>query len=81
MDLEKLKLIISKHDVISFDVFDTLIKRNLGSNKDVFRLLEYKVNKLLGTSKKIYDSRIAAEANARKRCTYREVNILSLIHI
>ena len=37
MDLEKLKLIISKHDVISFDVFDTLLKRNLGSNKDVFR--------------------------------------------
>lgn len=75
MDLEKLKLIISKHDVISFDVFDTLIKRNLGNNKDVFRLLECKVNKLLGTSKKIYDARIAAEANARKRCTYREVNI------
>lgn len=72
MDLEKLKLIISKHDVISFDVFDTLIKRNLGNNKDVFRLLECKVNKLLGTSKKIYDARIAAEANARKRCTYRQ---------
>lgn len=30
---------IEKHDIISFDIFDTLVMRNVYCNKDIFRIL------------------------------------------
>lgn len=57
--------IIKKYDVISFDVFDTLIKRETKNPSDVFLLVG---NKVLGPDKgKIFkEDRIKAELNARK---------------
>ena len=30
---------LEKHDIISFDIFDTLVMRNVYCNKDIFRIL------------------------------------------
>lgn len=36
----KMKKLIDKHEVITFDIFDTLIKRNCTSVKDVWKIVE-----------------------------------------
>ena len=63
---KKLKRLIDSHSVISFDIFDTLIKRNCYNPKDVFSLVEMVFNK---TSEKKIDNffckRIDAEEKAR----------------
>lgn len=40
----------SKYDVISFDVFDTLLKRNVSSPDDIFSILESYASEYLGIS-------------------------------
>lgn len=44
MEKNKIFKKIDKHDVISFDVFDTLIKRNVNAPKQIFCLLEKEYN-------------------------------------
>jgi len=39
---------IEKHDVISFDIFDTLVMRNVYYNKDVFRLMALQLDPVWG---------------------------------
>lgn len=59
--------VIDKKDVVSFDIFDTLIKRNCNNPKDVFRIVEKKYNN--HSDEKIndfYSMRIEAEAKARE---------------
>lgn len=42
---EELRSAIGKHDIISFDIFDTLIMRKTFCPEDVFDLVEYKARK------------------------------------
>lgn len=53
---------ISKYDYVSFDIFDTLIKRNFSEPKDIFKYIEinFKVDDF-------YNKRIEAERNLRLR--------------
>ena len=44
-NLQKLKKEILKNDIISFDIFDTLIVRNVLDPHDIFSIVEEKVNK------------------------------------
>ena len=63
---EKLKKIIKKHDIISFDVFDTLIKRNCNSPRDIFYIVEKQYNKLFDEKiNDFYQKRVNAESKAR----------------
>lgn len=63
---------ISDYQVISFDIFDTLLKRNVHSPKDVFRYMEVSLaDKFLGFAEK----RIDAEKLARKKKLQNEVTI------
>ena len=39
---------VEKHDVISFDIFDTLVMRNVYYNKDVFRLMALQLDPVWG---------------------------------
>ena len=39
---------IEAHDIISFDIFDTLVMRNVYVNKDVFRLLAREIDPVWG---------------------------------
>lgn len=63
----RLKSAIDKHDVISFDIFDTLGTRYVFEPKDIFRLmdLDERVRGVF-SGYKFSDSRIAAETRVRK---------------
>lgn len=39
---------VKKHDIISFDIFDTLVMRNVYYNKDVFRLMAQQLDPAWG---------------------------------
>ena len=60
------KYLTDKYDVISFDVFDTLITRNVCETDDLFRLIERKIKKMYGRSVNFSKVRKQAEEIARK---------------
>ncbi|HFU3862931.1 TPA: HAD-IA family hydrolase [Streptococcus suis] len=53
---------IEKYDIVSFDIFDTLLKRNVKKPTDVFEYIEKKNNKI-----GFCEQRIAAEKRARTK--------------
>ena len=63
MKLERIKKEINKYDYVSFDVFDTLVNRNVKSPDDVFDLVEfeYNKNKVENKIKNFKEKRILAE--------------------
>lgn len=63
MKLERIKKEINKYDYVSFDIFDTLINRNVKSPDDVFDLVEfeYNKNKTKNKIKNFKEKRILAE--------------------
>lgn len=73
---EKIKNAINCVDYVSFDVFDTLVKRNLAEPKDVFTYLEQKIN-----ADGVYpfdhfaNARIEAEEKAHKEVQKREITL------
>lgn len=76
MSIQKLKSIINKYDYISFDIFDTLIVRNVLKPSDVFVIVENKYNK--NHDKKINsfaEKRKLAEIKARKKNDHKEITI------
>ncbi len=75
MDTETIQHKIDEHEIIFFDVFDTLIKRTVPKGKDVFRLVENLYDKKFFTKSDFSNKRIMAEKTAREKCTYREVNL------
>ena len=66
----KLKYIL-KHDCVSFDIFDTVVKRYVSLPTDVFDIVELRYNSLHGTSNEkirgFKELRINAELKARKK--------------
>ena len=61
IDFDEIRKAIDKADIVSFDIFDTLICRPFANPTDVFRYMEYKYN-LPG----FYKERINAEQECRK---------------
>lgn len=70
-----IKNIIDRHQVIFFDIFDTLIKRNIPIGKDVFYLVDKEFKRIYKKEINFYKNRQLAEKLARKYCKYREVNL------
>ncbi len=62
---EELKQLIDENEVISFDIFDTLLLRNVHQPSDIFRIVEKCVEKRYQI-KDFCRNRVIAEANARK---------------
>lgn len=57
---------IDKHKIISFDIFDTLIKRNCKNPKDIFEIVQNEYNKCSDNQISNFKiKRIKAEENAR----------------
>lgn len=73
--LDILKNIIDKHEIIFFDIFDTLIKRTIPREKDLFYLVDAEFKKRYKKEINFYRNRQLAEKLARKNCKYREVNL------
>lgn len=67
---------IDEYDVVSFDIFDTLIKRNLRTPTDVFDLVERQYNlKHSHSIRNFKSNRIMAERTARKVQLQEEVTL------
>lgn len=71
-DVDKIKKLASKKDVICFDLFDTLLLRNVNKPHDVFSIIEKKLNNRHPNFKK---NRIDAEKKARECSKYEEVTL------
>ena len=72
MNIEELK----KYKYVSFDIFDTLILRNVSKPVDIFEIVEVEYNKIheekLSNFKNL---RIEAELTARKNTSKEEITI------
>lgn len=77
--IKSYKQYIDRCEVVSFDVFDTLIKRNVGTPKDVFSLVEREAVKRFGVSmegfrdKRVYAERTARELSDREEISFWEI--------
>lgn len=69
------KSLIDKYQIISFDIFDTLIKRYVQKPEDIFYLVENIYDKEKKVKSNFAIKRIKAEEKARKRYNYTEVNL------
>ena len=61
-DNNDLERVLESYNYISFDVFDTLIKRNVGRPEDIFEIIEQSTN--INSFK---EKRINAEFRARSK--------------
>lgn len=76
---EKLISKIKNYEVISFDIFDTLIKRNLNSPKDVFKLVADKLFENDSKKERFINQRVNAEQKARIFYKQEEVTLPQII--
>lgn len=60
INADELYLKVKPYKYVSFDIFDTLVKRNVENPTDVFKLMEYKAGNGFA------DRRIKAEREARR---------------
>lgn len=72
-DVTKIKRKIDEIKVVSFDIFDTLIKRDIKNPVDLFQIVERKTN-----CKNFAQKRIAAEKLARKTLAVEEVTLTDI---
>lgn len=70
LDICKFKSKLYSFEYVSFDLFDTLLKRNIMRPVDIFKLLEIKLKR-----KGFAECRINAEKKARNSSIYEEVTI------
>lgn len=63
----KLKRVINQSTIVSFDLFDTLIKRDCYKPTELFRIIEQKIDKDCGVNSYFAAIRIQAEIAARKK--------------
>lgn len=76
MDIKRICKIIDKHEVVSFDMFDTLIKRNVYDAKDIFDLVETEYNKIFCKDLSGFrKERVKAESIARQKSKFDEISI------
>lgn len=67
--------IINNYSVISFDLFDTLIRRQVDNPEDIFYLVGYDLFKNKEKAKEFQNDRILAEQEARKKYSNQEINL------
>ena len=65
MKIDEIKKLINQHQVISFDVFDTLLFRNVYNPTDIFKIMAKELEKKYKISD-FYDIRVSSEVESRK---------------
>lgn len=68
-------------DVITFDIFDTLVHRNCALPSDVFELMAPKVSTLLGVPIKFANLRVLAEKEANARSELEDVHLDEIYNV
>jgi predicted HAD superfamily hydrolase/glycosyltransferase involved in cell wall biosynthesis/GT2 family glycosyltransferase len=71
---------LAEVDAVSFDIFDTLLARNVSDPIDIFYIVEAKVQKHGLYNGRFAQERIQAELNARKHSAYEEVTLSEIYH-
>lgn len=76
VDADKILKEIKNYDIVSFDIFDTLLKRNVKEPTDVFSYMEkkYQINGFR-------EKRIEAEKAARKKKNGLEISLEPIIQV
>lgn len=72
--LSELFEMIDSHDTVSFDIFDTLLLRNVNKPTDIFKILESEIGKLC-EAKGLAKARLEAEKSARRKVAGGECTI------
>ncbi|GAA0077166.1 hypothetical protein UT300005_15440 [Clostridium sp. CTA-5] len=73
-ELNKIKSMVDKYDVISFDIFDTLVFRNVLFPKDIFKLLDVYVKEKYQIED-FYNLRAKLEMHTREGIKKEDINI------
>lgn len=73
MDINKIKMMIDSHGIITFDVFDTLIKRLVNRPEDIFKFTERNFNYSYNKQSDFQANRIKAERCAREKLNGQEI--------
>ncbi|WP_237154465.1 HAD-IA family hydrolase [Oryzibacter oryziterrae] len=82
LDIAKSKSLIDKADVVSFDIFDTLIRRSFASPRDVFHHMKGQAHRLSGGLITDFSSiRVHAEKHALESAKLLGVNEVSIDEI
>lgn len=63
------------YKVISFDIFDTLVNRNVENPQDVFKILEFEYNSFYGKKLELCKNRINAESIARSKSNKEDISL------
>ena len=73
---ELLQQEIDRHHIVTFDVYDTLIRRAVYQDKDIFELVAREFQKRYGRNIPDFSvKRMQADVLARTRYPYREINL------
>lgn len=72
IDVEEIYNQLSSYKYVSFDLFDTLIKRNVNTPTDIFRIME------LSLDDNFTFKRIEAESKARKKVVDEEITLADI---
>ena len=72
IDINEFFNVEEHYDYISFDIFDTLLKRNVQNPLDIFRIIEMKLDEKY---EGFFQNRILAERKARDLSTNEEITI------
>ena len=76
IDTTKILNKLCKYDYVSFDIFDTIVKRDVASPAEVFSLVEKEYNKTHPNQISGYkEIRCAAEKEARDKSVYSEITL------
>lgn len=73
--INKMKKEISESEIVSFDIFDTLLFRNVIHPTDIFKVVEKKYFKSTGEKINFYNLRIDSELKARKCSKEEDINL------
>lgn len=71
---------IHEYDIVSFDVFDTLLLRNVVQPVDIFKLVEIEFNRQFSDKLSFYDLRIKAEIQARANSDHEDILLDDIYH-
>ncbi|MCY6484506.1 hypothetical protein OW763_09155 [Clostridium aestuarii] len=74
-EIEKLKQYIDDSEIVSFDIFDTLLLRNVVKPSDIFKVVEIKYFNKYKEKINFFKIRISSENIARKRSEYEDVSL------
>lgn len=74
-DSKKIVKIIDNYEYISFDIFDTLIKRKVNKPNDIFDIIEEKYNDLNHSNHTFKSDRLQAYKRCKKNSKYEEITL------